>query len=334
MKATIKDIAKLVGVSPSTVSRVINGTASISDETKEKINKAMKELDYHPNSFARSLVNGNTFTIGLVIDAGNKDAFSNAFFIQSVTAIEMVAQSKGYNVLITNDAVAEEGNTIKSLIQERKVDGIILPVQCMKDELVAILRENQMPFVVMGETVEENKEISWVDVDNRQGAELALEHLFAEGYQHPMLLVENRKTVFEQKRMKGFTEGCGRHGIKDAKIHTFQEAKLQEIIKEIKSGERNTDSFICTNNVVAFRTLRELQLHGIDVPGQVGVITFDNYPLAEYMTPALSAIDIDTYQLGEMAANMLFQMIKTKEGKVESQRIETRIIERESTRKK
>ena len=82
MKATIKDIAKLVGVSPSTVSRVINGTASISDETKEKINKAMKELDYHPNSFARSLVNGNTFTIGLVIDAGNRDAFSNAFFIQ------------------------------------------------------------------------------------------------------------------------------------------------------------------------------------------------------------------------------------------------------------
>ena len=78
MPATIKDIAKKVGVNPSTVSRVINGTASISEETKQKIKDAMRELDYHPNSLARSLVNGSTFTIGLVIDAGNSDAFSNA----------------------------------------------------------------------------------------------------------------------------------------------------------------------------------------------------------------------------------------------------------------
>ena len=130
MSATIKDIAKAVGVNPSTVSRVINGTASISEETREKINQAMKELDYHPNSLARSLVNGSTFTIGLVIDAGNRDAFSNAFFIQSVIAIETVAQTKGYSVLITNNSLSDSSN-IKTLVQERKVDGIILLVQCM-----------------------------------------------------------------------------------------------------------------------------------------------------------------------------------------------------------
>ena len=82
MAATIKDIAREVGVNPSTVSRVINGTASISEETKAKIRKVMQELDYHPNSQARGLVNGSTFTIGLVMDAGNKNAFSNTFFIK------------------------------------------------------------------------------------------------------------------------------------------------------------------------------------------------------------------------------------------------------------
>ena len=153
MTVTIKDIAKAVGVNPSTVSRVINGTASISEETKEKILQVMKELDYHPNSLARSLVNGSTFTIGLVIDAGNKDAFSNAFFIQSVIAIESVAQSKGYSVLITNHSLSDSSN-IKNLVQERKVDGIILPVQCMTGELIDLMTSSDFPFVVMGEPQE------------------------------------------------------------------------------------------------------------------------------------------------------------------------------------
>ena len=83
MAVTIKDIAKKVGVNPSTVSRVINGNASISEETKRKILKAMEELDYHPNIMGRSLVNGSTFTIGLVINAENQDAFSNNYFIQN-----------------------------------------------------------------------------------------------------------------------------------------------------------------------------------------------------------------------------------------------------------
>lgn len=119
MPATIKDIAKKVGVNPSTVSRVINGTASISEETRQKIRDAMKELDYHPNSLARSLVNGSTFTIGLVIDAGNRDAFSNAFFIRSVSAIEAVAQEKGFNLLITSEANRENESIVKNLVLEK-----------------------------------------------------------------------------------------------------------------------------------------------------------------------------------------------------------------------
>ena len=181
MKATIKDIAKKVGVNPSTVSRVINGTASISEETKEKIFAVMKELDYHPNSQARSLVNGSTFTIGLVIDAGNKDAFSNAFFIQSVSAIEMVSQEKGYNLLITNDANRENENAVKNLVLEHKVDGIILPVSSMTEELVELLIGNETPFVVMGEPEKKQEKFCWVDMDNEQGGRLAVSHLFEAG---------------------------------------------------------------------------------------------------------------------------------------------------------
>lgn len=333
MTATIKDIAKAVGVNPSTVSRVINGTASISEETKEKILQVMKELDYHPNSLARSLVNGNTFTIGLVIDAGNKDAFSNAFFIQSVIAIESVAQSKGYSVLITNHSLSDSSN-IKNLVQERKVDGIILPVQCMTGELIDLMTSSDFPFVVMGEPQDKRPDICWVDVDNEQGSRQAVECLIKSGYKSPMLLVENRKTIFESKRIKGFEDECKAQKIRTSGIHTFSEEKIEILIDEIQKKERDTDSFICSNNVIAFKVLKAVKARKISVPKQIGVITFDNYPLAEYMEPALSVVDVDTYKMGETAAELLLRSIRGKEKKIKSRLVDAAIIERESTKRK
>ncbi|SEM21765.1 transcriptional regulator, LacI family [Butyrivibrio sp. ob235] len=333
MTATIKDIAKAVGVNPSTVSRVINGTASISEETKEKINQAMKDLDYHPNSLARSLVNGSTFTIGLVIDAGNKDAFSNAFFIQSVIAIETAAQARGFSVLITNHSFSDSNN-IKNLVQERKVDGIILPVQCMTDELVDLMIGNKFPFVVMGEPQENKDKITWVDVNNEEGSREAVECLIRSSYKNPMLLVENRQTIFEANRIKGFEDACRSKKIKTYSTHTFSENKIEKIIEEINSGERDTDSFICSNNIIAFKVLRAIKAQKMSVPMDIGVITFDNYPLAEYMEPALSVVDVDTYKMGETAAELLFKSIRGKEKKIKSMLVSTRIIERDSTKRK
>ena len=333
MTATIKDIAKAVGVNPSTVSRVINGTASISEETKQKITQAMKELDYHPNSFARSLVNWNTFTIGLVIDAGNRDAFSNAFFIQSVMAIESVAQSKGYSVLITNHSLSDSNN-IKNLVQEKKVDGIILPVQCMTEELIDLMTTSEIPFVVMGEPQNKRTDLCWVDVDNEQGSRQAVECLIKSGYKSPMLLVENRKTIFESKRIKGFEDECKEKKIKAPSIHTYSEEKIDKLLDEIQKKERETDSFICSNNIIAFSVLKAIKARKISVPDQIGVMTFDNYPLAEYMEPALSVVDVDTYKMGETAAELLFKSIRGAEKKIKSRLVDTAIIERESTKRK
>lgn len=337
MKATIKDIAKKVGVNPSTVSRVINGTASISEETKEKIYAAMKEMDYHPNSLARSLVNGSTFTIGLVIDAGNRDAFSNAFFIQSVSAIEMVTQEKGYNLLITNDNNRENENAVKNLVLEHKVDGIILPVSSMTEELVELLIHNDFPFVVMGEPEREQEKVCWVDMDNEQGGRLAVSHLFEAGYRHPVIFVENKGTMFERKRILGIKKEMEQREISWGKNNILEVGDLKEGIvlgiKEILKERLEVDSIICTNNIVAYHVLQELKKGGKKVPKDMGVITFDNYPLAEYMDPALTVVDIDTYKLGEEAAIALFDKIKKGERKEKNILIATRIMKRKSTQK-
>lgn len=338
MSVTIKDIAKKVGVNPSTVSRVINGTASISAETRQKIKEAMQELDYHPNSLARSLVNGSTFTIGLVIDAKNKDAFSNTFFIRSVSAIEAVTQEKGFNLLITSDTDKQNSNAVKNLILEKKVDGIILPVSSASEELVELLLNNQFPFIFMGEPNDAMEGAHWIDMDNQQGAEDAVMHLFAQGYTSPLLLVENKNTMFEQKRIRGFQNaiekqgknvsgewvvGCGTEG---TDIHTE--------LKKMLYAHTGFDSIICTNNVVAFHALQFLKKEGLRVPEDIGMITFDDYPLAEYMDPPLTVVDIDTYKLGEVAANELFSMIHDPEKEKTKVLLPTCIIERKSTKGK
>lgn len=338
MAATIKDIAKKVGVNPSTVSRVINGTATISEETKKKITAAMKELDYHPNIQARSLVNGNTFTIGLVMDAGNSDAYANTFFIKSVTAIEEVTQHLGYNLLITNHTEHGKGNAVKNLVLEHKIDGIILPVSGITEDLVSLLTANHFPFVVMGEPDESYSGRNWVDMDNEEGGRLAVKHLLQCGYRHPVLFVENKENIFEQKRIRGFITELQCNGLAPSKNDIIESgingSEIAAGIKLLLEKSPEADSIICTNNIVAYHVLQVLKKNRISVPDQIGVITFDNYPLAEYLDPPLTAVDIDTYLLGERAASTLFDMIKHQKGKEEAILIKTRIIPRKSTEKR
>lgn len=335
MTVTIKDIARKVGVNPSTVSRVVNGTASISEETRKKILAAMEELDYHPNSLARSLVNGSTSTIGLIIDAGNSDAFSNAFFIRSVSAIETVAQQRGFHLLLAGDTDRGMAYAVKNLVQEHKVDGVILPVSIVTEELLALLLKQQFPFVVMGEPAQEEKGVYWVDMDNEHGSRQAVEHLMRVGYRHPVLLVENRGTVFEKKRIEGFRREKKDLGIAWSQDDVIECGTKQEeigvVVRRLLQNEMDVDSLICPNNIAAYHVLTELKRQKKSVPYDIGVVTFDNYPLAEYMDPPLTVVDVDTYQLGEAAANALFDRIKERPGEGGNRLLPTRIIGRAST---
>ena len=135
MAVTIHDVAKLAGVNSSTVSRVINGKATITPDTKERVYAAMKALDYHPNSLARSLASGLSGAIGVVVDARDADAFSNVFFSRSLFAIEKVAQVRGYQVMIANGAQSH-GSTIENLMKEHKVDGLILPPTTVRPSMM------------------------------------------------------------------------------------------------------------------------------------------------------------------------------------------------------
>ena len=141
MAATIKDVARLAGVSPSTVSRVLNQKGVISDETKQKIASAMEQLKYVPNDIARSFANGSAHAISLVIDISDGTAYANNFFNNTVFGIETAAHQNDYNLIITNGAAAFGGiSSVERLIAGKKVDGVVLPISLVTDELLRDLR--------------------------------------------------------------------------------------------------------------------------------------------------------------------------------------------------
>lgn len=323
MASTIQDVARLAKVNPSTVSRVLNEKGPITPETKERVYKAMKELDYYPNSRARSLVSGLSYSIGVVLDAQDADSFSNYFFSRSLFGIEKVAQAHGYSVLIANSPNGK-GKTIESLIKEKKVDGMIIPPSLMKPSLMKILVN--FPYVLLGQPDDMPANSCWVDNNNEQGAILAVQTLIGYGYKRIAFFGGKESLGFSRRRVKGYTDA-----LRDQAPIIIQDdtPDLPEKALEVLRNENRPDAFVCNDNLAANEVLNAARKLGLKVPDQVGIIAFDNYPLAEYTSPKLTVIDIDTALLGEESAELLFKRIENP-GNNQQILLAAQLIERES----
>lgn len=166
-------------------------------------------------------------------------------------------------MLITSDADKENNTAVKNLVLEKKIDGIILPVSAATDELIEILLYNHFPFIVLGEPDNVREGIHWIDMDNKQGAEDAVTYLYQAGYKKTILLVENRITMFERKRIQGFQSAIALMN-KDIAENFIVECGTESIqigdaLKNAFDKCADIDSIICTNNVVAYETLKFLR---------------------------------------------------------------------------
>ncbi len=329
MAVTLNDVAKKAGVSASTVSRVISGKEKISDKTKEKIFSIMKELDYHPNSQARNLATGSSQTIGLVINANEKDFYSNIFFSSSVFGIEKIAQDNSYNLIITNNQKKRNDKaSIDTLLFEKKVDGIILPPLLLTKTLITKLKNNKIPFVILGEPNYFKDKISWVDINNTKGSNLATSHLYNKGYKQIAFLGGSENEIFTKNRIIGYKNSLNNQEPLIFNTENSEESITQAATEILKN--KKVDSVICNDNITALILSKAAKEQNIQIPKDLGIITFDDYPLSKYISPALTSIVTDTYTQGEMAANMLFSLIQDKTAITHSL-IDVSLIERESS---
>ena len=332
MSVTIKDVAKIANVSPSTVSRVLADNPRISDETKQRVYKTMKEMDYHPNAIARSLVSKTTKTIGLVLPNTDEDLFVNPFFIQIMRGISHYAQKKGYFIMYTySNNEDQEVEYIASLINSRRVDGIILPVVRKNDKCVAYLKEADYPFVVIGKP-ENTEGVLWVDNDNFHAMYSVVNYLIQKGERKIAFIGGPSTLNVTINRLEGYMKAMDNIGEKIDE-NMIQAAEFTEnsgydamkriLIKGIPTAVVTTDDLIAFG---ASKAVSELS------DQHISIIGFNNTPLAAFRNPTLSSVDINSEELGYFAVKLLINKLENEKEYINNYIVKTKLVERESTK--
>lgn len=305
-RTSLNDIAKALNVSKATVSFVLNGKGdqfNISKEKQRLIKEKAEELSYVPNFFAKSLRQGETKTIGLVLPD-----ISNAFYAELCKTIQEKLYDNGYNTFIvnTNDDVELEKVLMKELIQ-RSIDGMIIAPGNNIKELIPILLSTHIPVVFTDRPGDENAD--FVGVDNLVEAQKLI-NSFTKKPKRLVALVPTPSDVSTiQDRIEGTKSACEEEGIEFTYLDVSNDQKAidQQIAEEINKG---TDSFVALNNKCTLPTLSALLKLNIDIPNDVRFISFDDNDAFEYMNPPISALRQPVSDIGVQSVDRMYERLK------------------------
>ena len=313
MPVTIKDVAKAAGVSPSTVTRVIQNKSTISDETKKRVRKTMKELNYHPNLNARSLVSSYTQVIGLVLPDDSDAFYQNPFFPSVLRGIAQVASENHYAIQIaTGKDEKERLNAISQMVYGKRVDGLIFLYAQENDPLVKLVSEEQFPFLILGKSL--SPFIPLVDNDNIQAGFDATEYFIKKGCNRIAFIGGAKKLYVTQDRLTGYEQALQEHKLPLDSQRTFfadefLEEKGYKFSKRLFKHDPQTDAIITTDNLLAEGVCNYLNEHNLNIP----VLSFDS------VNPRLNLaayVDINSLSLGRTSFETILQIISdTKENR-------------------
>lgn len=332
MHVTIKEVAKMAGVSPSTVSRVIADSPKISDRTKAVVFEAMEVLKYQPNIIARSLANRRTYTLGMIIPSKEAKIFENPFFIQAMRGLSIYAQSKGFYIMYNYcQSEEDELRTIEQFVSSKWVDGIILTTTRINDKNVDFLFEKDHPFVVIGTPQAHRDQILYVDNDNVWAMENVVNHLIEQGHRKIAFAGGEYQFTVNRHRLRGYKQALKKHGIvydpllvmadgtTDAKAYKAMCAMLDKV---------EPDAIVGIDDTIAYGAFKAV--HKI-TGKEIAVAAFNNTTLAVYHQPSMSSVDVNSEQLGHKAAELLIKSIEKETITTNKIIVEASYIERAST---
>ncbi len=299
--ATLKDVARESGLTVGTVSRVLNNRGYISDKAREKVDAAMKKLNYRPNEVARSLSKSSTNTIGVIVPH-----IRHPYFTEMISNLENQAYKKGYKILLCNSrSIQEKEREYIEICTSNKVAGIIL---CSGTVPVEVFDEIGIPVVTIERFLDNGT--AAVECDNRQGGALAAERLIACGCRH-LLHVGNIGGQFmpADMRTEGFRKVCERENVPFVELLTeeiqYNSMKYGELIEDALQKYPETDGLFANSDVIAAQTLQTCRKLQIAVPERLKVIGFDDVFLATLTTPQLTTVHQPIKEMAEIAINLL-----------------------------
>ncbi|MCE5300855.1 MAG: LacI family transcriptional regulator [Spirochaetia bacterium] len=330
MRVTIKDIAKKVGVTPATVSMVINNSPKISQRTRELVLAAIKDMNYHPNYIGRSLVKGKTNNIAVVASF-----FASLFALESVRGIESNLRNTQYNLILysTRGIEENENDMLRRIFYERRADGLIIISLKMQKELLEEFKKEGIPIVFVEEIVEGAPTVKFKNI---KGAYMATEQ-FIKTNRKKIGLIIGESGQNAEERMKGYREALEDYGypydeglVARVANYTFEDG--EKSLKQLVKKNPKMDAVFCAaGDVTAIGVMDEAKDEGIKIPDDLAVIGYDDIYISNLTNPGLTTIRQPIAQMGSQAFDVLIGMINGTipyESKIVS--FEPEIIIRES----
>ena len=334
MAATIKDVARLAETSTATVSKVMNGSYSISQPTVERVQKAMEELNYHPNLRARNFVKKSSKTVIFITSLGKDAGFSNPHMFEIMCGLERALSDKGYSLIVKSISKNEACDYVKNAADTRAADGFVLHASVISEELDNLIFNEEIPHLVIGNPDFVNQ-FSWIDIDNQLAGEIAAKHLLENGYQSLTFIGGKEEDKISMHRLNGVLSVLQEHDLLVPKNYVQHGESVcdsgYQMTELIFKQKIKPDAVICANNYIAYGCVNALYDRKIQIPKEVGVITFDDYPFSKILKPMLTVVNIDVYDMGVQAGKYILQKIKKPNLRVQSYITLPSLIIREST---
>ncbi|MBE2229688.1 MAG: LacI family DNA-binding transcriptional regulator [Chitinophagaceae bacterium] len=313
---TIKDIAKALGLSTSTVSRALRDSYEISPETKKLVLEYAEKINYHPNPIALSLKERRSRTIGVMVCE-----IANSYFSQVINGIESIAQLHGYNVIISQsrDSAGRELQNLQYLTS-RSVDGLIISVSSETKDFSYLqeLHDRGMPIVFFDRIVDAI-ETHKVITDNFKGAYDATQHLAQMGYKRIAAICNTITLSIGKERLAGYKAALKDAGLdyKEEMVRTCEHggmlaSELEEAVASLFAASPAPDAIFAAADKLTTGCLQALRNRGLSVPGDVAMVGFSNSELTGLLNPAMSVIKQPAFEMGELATDLLLELIESK----------------------
>lgn len=314
-QVTIKDIAKELNVSTSTVSRALKDYPGISDETKSKVKELADRLNYRPNAVALSLRQSKSFTIGVIIPE-----VVHFFFSTVISGVEEVAFANGYNVILcqTNEKFKREKSSVETMLSNQ-IDGVLVSFSRETTNFDHFKKMIDMEFpIVFFDRIPELENTINVTVNDHQGAYNAVKHLIDQGFKNIVHLSGPDNLTISKQRKKGYLDALRDSGIKakpewivECPYGTEKESIL--ITNELfKNKENRPDAIFAHHDIVAAGAMMALKALDLRIPEDVGVVGFSNWQFSSMIDPPLSTVAQPGFQIGETATKILLDLINKK----------------------
>ncbi|NLC68291.1 MAG: LacI family transcriptional regulator [Clostridiaceae bacterium] len=326
MPVKLVDIAKHLNISVSTVSRVVNGKDRVSDETREKVLKAIKEFNYAPNEIARSLRSRTSKTIGLIVPD-----ISNEFFALLSKGAEAIAKDNGYFLILCNSDYDEDmEKEYFEMLMQKQVDGIIVATVCKDEKYFERILDSSIPSVFVDNFPQIKRNFNFVTIDNEKAAYDLTRHLIDFGYKEIAIITGKLQETSALERLGGWKRALNEHGIKVNNdfigIGDFKFDSGYRIMKKMLEQSKKPKALLAANNFIAYGAIKAIREKGLRVREDIYIVCFDATDNTGLISVRIPSMVQTTKKIGEIALDIIIKRLNNKEFSSKEYKIFDRVI--------